>query len=57
MKHCWEVTNRPASMYLQCVAYKEKLNCWEVKDIPCCKRENKDRCKECSVYQAAFKEE
>jgi hypothetical protein len=54
MKRCFEVRGCPASHYLICQAYKEGKDCWEVEDIPCCKRKNKDRCKDCNVYMDAL---
>ena len=51
----YNIRGCPASSYLICSAYKEGTNCWEAeRDIPCCKRENKDRCKDCSVYKKAL---
>jgi len=55
LKRCLEARGCPASHYLICEAYKEKKSCWEVADVPCCKRKNKDRCIECPVYIAASK--
>lgn len=54
MKRCFEVEPCPASHYLKCPAYKQGKNCWETVNIPCCKRNNKDRCPPCSVYMAAM---
>jgi hypothetical protein len=25
-------------------------NCWEVEGLPCCRRNNKDRCEDCVIY-------
>lgn len=44
MKRCFEIQGCPASLYLICPAYKEKKSCWEILGVPCCKRNNKDRC-------------
>lgn len=57
MKRCIEVHGCPASHYLICKAYKEGKSCWEVPGVPCCKRDNKDRCPDCSVYIDASKDE
>lgn len=57
MKRCFEIQGCPASLYLICPAYKEKKSCWEILGVPCCKRNNKDRCLECSLYLNARKEE
>lgn len=43
----------PASQYLICEAYKNEKNCWETQGVPCCKRDDKERCKECEVYKKA----
>jgi hypothetical protein len=42
---------------MSCIAYKSNKNCWETKDIPCCRRENKDRCPKCIIYKLAKEEE
>lgn len=52
----FDVGGCTASFYLSCVAYKEGKNCWEVEvSIPCCKRNNKERCRDCNTYQKAVK--
>ncbi|MDI6703185.1 MAG: hypothetical protein QME40_00655 [bacterium] len=50
MKRCYEIQTCPASHYLRCPAYKTGKDCWETTDLPCCKRNNKDRCNDCYVY-------
>jgi hypothetical protein len=57
MLRCYEVRGCPASFYLRCPAYEQNKNCWEVPNLPCCKRNDKSRCKQCSIYQKAFEEE
>lgn len=52
MKRCYDIRGCPASHYLRCPAYKTDKNCWEVPNLPCCKRNDKERCKDCSIYQA-----
>ncbi|MDI6782170.1 MAG: hypothetical protein QME49_08730 [bacterium] len=54
MKKCYDVRGCPASHYLRCAAYASGKDCWEVPDIPCCKRNDKERCKECNIYQGVF---
>ncbi|MDI6735846.1 MAG: hypothetical protein QME42_06590 [bacterium] len=51
MKRCFEIRGCPASHYLNCVAYRNGLNCWETPQIPCCKRNDKERCPQCPIYQ------
>jgi len=50
----YDVKGCPASQYLICEAYKNGKNCWETQGVPCCKRDNKERCKECEVYKKAL---
>lgn len=52
MRCCdYEIRGCTASSYLSCSAYKEEKNCWEAeKEIPCCKRNDKTRCRECKIY-------
>lgn len=54
MKRCYEVRGCPASHYLNCAAYRQEINCWEATNIPCCKRNDKERCSQCPIYQIAF---
>ncbi len=35
MAFCWEIKKCPASQYMNCSAYKNRKNCWEVNDRPC----------------------
>ncbi|MDI6786360.1 MAG: hypothetical protein QMD92_06575 [bacterium] len=55
MKRCFEVRCCPVSCYMICNAYKNGTNCWDTNNIPCCKRDNKDRCKSCHIYKTAHK--
>lgn len=57
VRRCFEVYPCPASMYLQCEAYKRGINCWDVPVKPCCKRRDLSRCKTCPVYIAACQPE
>jgi hypothetical protein len=57
MKRCFEVRHCPASCYMICKAYKEGSDCWNTINIPCCKRNNKDRCENCHIYKEALIEE
>lgn len=50
----WDIRGCPVSWYMSCEAYKAGKNCWEVKIIPCCKREEKVRCPTCEVYLKAI---
>lgn len=52
MAHCYdiEIKGCPASHYLSCPAYSRGLNCWEVENVPCCRRNDKIRCYSCKVY-------
>ncbi|MDD2717393.1 MAG: hypothetical protein PHW04_16000 [Candidatus Wallbacteria bacterium] len=50
-KHCWDIHACPACHYLYCEAYKQGINCWEVKIKPCCKRQDFARCQKCGIYQ------
>lgn len=54
MKRCYDIRGCPASHYLRCSAYQIGKNCWEEPNIPCCKRNEKERCKDCSIYQATM---
>ena len=40
----------PASSYMRCRAYKEGLNCWEVRNKPCCPDTDSSTCTGCKVY-------
>ncbi|MEW6607238.1 MAG: hypothetical protein AB1414_07245 [bacterium] len=53
MKRCYEIRGCPASHYLNCQAYQQGSNCWEILNVPCCKRNDKDRCLQCPIYQSA----
>ncbi|MDD5090130.1 MAG: hypothetical protein PHQ23_04360 [Candidatus Wallbacteria bacterium] len=48
--HCWDIHVCPAAEYLSCEAYKSGKNCWEVREKPCCKRNDFARCLTCPVY-------
>lgn len=52
MNRCsdYAIKGCPASQYMICEAYRTGRNCWETKGIPCCKRNDKERCKGCEVY-------
>jgi hypothetical protein len=56
MLRCDEIKGCPASLYMRCIAYKNKKNCWEVSvnEVACCNIEDKSKCKECYVYQKAI---
>lgn len=54
MTVCCDIRGCPGSQYINCAAYKTGKNCWEVLDVPCCKRNDKGRCKECSIYLKAM---
>lgn len=49
-QECRELRGCPASMYFNCPAYAMGKNCWEVSDVPCCRRNDKIRCETCSLY-------
>ncbi|MDI6786080.1 MAG: hypothetical protein QMD92_05155 [bacterium] len=57
MLKCLDVKGCSAGYYLKCPAFKAGKSCWEVPNVPCCKRNDFERCKECSVYIRACKEE
>lgn len=40
----------PASFYLKCSGYKRGLNCWQIKQKPCCPNTGPTQCSECRVY-------
>lgn len=56
MKRCFEVRRCPASCYMICKAYKNGTDCWNTTDLPCCKRDVKDRCSSCHIYKMALEE-
>jgi hypothetical protein len=56
VKRCYEVRGCSASFYLKCPAYEKGKDCWNVTNLPCCKRNNKDRCKDCTVFIEASKD-
>ncbi|MBU0600325.1 hypothetical protein KKB54_03250 [bacterium] len=54
---CLDVKGCSAGYYLKCPAYKIEKSCWEVPAVPCCKRNNKERCVPCPVYLRAGQKE
>ncbi len=49
---CSNLRRCPASYYHNCSAYKKGLNCWDVEDVPCCRRNDKSRCSSCTLFRA-----
>lgn len=49
---CSDLRKCPASHYHNCQAYKSGLNCWDIEDVPCCRRNDKARCYTCTLYHA-----
>lgn len=50
MLKCLDVKGCSAGYYLKCPAFKIEKSCWEVSNVPCCKRNDIERCKICPVY-------
>lgn len=48
-KNCWEIKGCPASFYLNCKAYAERVSCWKIKDGCMCLSD--ENCDKCSVYK------
>ncbi len=49
---CGKLKGCPASQYFICPAYSGNKNCWETKDLPCCRRNDKERCFSCTLFIA-----
>lgn len=47
---CAHHRNCPGMIRYMCEAYLRDNNCWETREIPCCRRRNKDRCETCPIY-------
>ena len=52
---CWQIRKCPDHQKNKCSAFSYSLNCWEKGDLPCCRRNNKDRCELCIMYSACIK--
>lgn len=49
MRKCWDIKGCPASHYMNCVAYKEQVSCWEMKEGCICG--SYSECEECPIYK------
>ncbi len=49
MRNCWEIKACPASHYMECSAYSQNKNCWDVKEGCICASYR--GCEECPIYQ------
>ncbi len=49
MRNCWEIKACPASHYMECGAYSQNKNCWDVKEGCICASYR--GCEECPIYQ------
>ncbi len=54
---CFSIQKCPSTQYFKCKAFADERNCWEIPDVPCCKRNDKRRCLNCSVYFVASKKD
>ncbi|HAW60059.1 MAG TPA: hypothetical protein DCW86_01130 [Actinobacteria bacterium] len=52
---CREMKGCPASQYFICPAFSAGKNCWEIPNVPCCRRNDKTRCRSCTLF-LAFRE-
>ena len=50
----YSIKGCPASSYLDCPAYQQHKNCWELEgEKPCCKMVSIGECRSCPVQSAA----
>lgn len=49
MPLCGELKGCPASHYMNCEAYLQQVNCWEIKKGCLCHRSS--NCEECLIYE------
>jgi len=48
LSNCWDLKGCPASHYINCVAYRKKTNCWEIREGCLCHAY--DSCKQCPIF-------
>ncbi|MCK4778451.1 MAG: hypothetical protein KAS39_08710 [Actinomycetia bacterium] len=49
MRKCFELKGCPASHYMECPAYRDKINCWEIKKGCLC--HYYPECDSCLIYE------
>ncbi len=54
MRNCWEIKGCPASHYIRCSAYTQKVDCWQLEDGCLCA--SFDGCKDCIIYKEHLSE-
>lgn len=57
MSNCWELKGCPASFYMNCPAFAEKVSCWGLGSGCCCTGARTLKCADCVIYQRHRQEE
>jgi hypothetical protein len=50
--NCWSLKGCPASHYINCEAYRRRIDCWELGEGRGCLCRTHESCQTCPIYRS-----